>query len=199
MTSSLYRTPPAEVTADLSAVRARYDRLGADVATVRGAGVSDPAVSAAVAPLVFAEARWLDGHRWQDWLAWCDDDTMVWVPLDVTHPAAGDDQSLFLDDRRRLDERVWRFGDPFAWALVPGGTVVRSVTAVEAWPCPAESGGAPDEVLVSSSVTIQYVRLGSVWTTSGHQIHRLRARRLVHKILLLPALSAGTPHLGWLM
>ncbi|MFT4082180.1 MAG: aromatic-ring-hydroxylating dioxygenase subunit beta, partial [Nocardioides sp.] len=157
---------------------------------------------ASAAAQLAAEARWLDHERWRDWLSHCCDDTVVWVPLDTRSPHPGDDQSLFLDDRRRLDERVWRFLDPNAWALVPSGTVVRSVSGVEAWPA------GPDELVVSSVLGLQQVRAHRTWATTGRQVHRLRAvprteggtaYLLVHKIMLLPHLEAGSPHLGWLL
>lgn len=209
MTSSLYRTPAEDVSRELAGVRARYDALGDDVASVAAMPSGDPALSAAAASALLAEARLLDARRWRDWLGWCSDDAVMWVPLDLEDPRAGDGQSLFLDDRRRLDERVWRFSDPNAWALVPPGRVTRVVAGVEAW-CvtPAEERGGR-EILVSSTLSLQYVRGDTVWATAGRQVHRLRAVdepeakgpgwRLVHKTLLLPALRAGTPHLGWLL
>lgn len=196
--SPLYRTPAAALTPQLSAVRRRYDALAADVATVAAAPVAAPEVSTRMAALLRAEARWLDSRRWSDWLQWCGDDTVVWVPLSVEQPHPAADQSLFLDDRGRLDERVWRFTDPNAWALLPAGQVVRGVSAVEAWE------GPDQEVLVASVLTLQHVRAGKVWSTVGRQVHRIRleprgAGVLVHKILLLPGLDAGTAHLGWLL
>jgi 3-phenylpropionate/cinnamic acid dioxygenase small subunit len=194
--SGLYRTPGAEVTPGLAAVRARYDALAADLAAVAAAPVADPAPSAAAAAVLAAEARRLDHGRWQDWLGWCGEDTVLWVPLDVRAAHPGDDQSLFLDDRRRLDERIWRFTDPSAWALHPAGTVVRGVSGVEAWP-------SDDGMLVSSVLSIQHVRAQRTWATTARQVHRLRGTgggwRLVHKILLIPRLEAGGPHLGWLL
>lgn len=207
MTSSLYRTPAEDLTGELAGVRARYDALSADVASAATMPAADPALSAAAASALLCEARLLDARRWGDWLAWCTDDAVLWVPIDTGDPRAGDGQSLLLDDRRRLDERVWRFSDPNAWALVPAGMVTRSVAGVEAWSVTSAEEPPAQEILVSSTVSLQYVRGDTVWATAGRQVHRLRAEatareaewRLVHKVLLLPALRAGTPHLGWLL
>lgn len=207
--TGLYRTAAADVTQELAGVRARYDLIAADLAAVRAAGPADPTATGEAARCLLAEARHLDAEGWQEWLRWCDDDTVLWVPLDTRAAHPGHDQSLFLDDRRRLDERVWRFTDPNAWSLHPFGETVRSVAGVEAWPDEARndtSGEAASEILVASTLTLQHVRSGAAWSTLARQVHRLRSDpsapggwRLVHKVILLPQLAAGTPHLGWLM
>jgi 3-phenylpropionate/cinnamic acid dioxygenase small subunit len=200
VSSSLYRTDEAQVTPELRSVRDRYDALANDVVTVRHAGAPDAGLTVAIAPLLHTEARRLDAEQWQDWVAWCCEETILWVPLNTRTPHPGDDQSLFLDDRRRIDERIWRFLDPNAWGVVPTGEVVRAVSSVEAWTAP----DTPDEALVSSTIHLQHVRRGRVLRTLGRQVHRLRRGQdgmwmLLQKTLLLPELAAGTPHFGWLI
>lgn len=198
--SRLYRTPKSEVTSQLAAVRRRYDAIAADLLAAAAAPVADPGLAAEAAAVVTAEARILDARDWQRWLDWCGEETVLWVPLDVRAAHPGSDQSLFLDDRRRLDERVWRFTDPSAWALNPPASVIRGVSGVEAWPDGIE------QLLVSSVLSLQHVRARAVWSTQARQVHRLRREPsrpagwiLVHKVLLIPALDAGSPHLGWLL
>jgi 3-phenylpropionate/cinnamic acid dioxygenase small subunit len=178
-------------------VKALYQSLRDDVAFVAHAPVADPVLSASGASAVHAEARLLDARAFDRWLALWDEDATYWVPLSPD----GDpetDQALFLDDQRRLKERVWRMHDKSAWALYPEGDAVRLIGGVEAWPL-----DGPDEIIVASTIALQYVRLRSIFTTAGRQIHRLRRGadgwRLSRKILLLPAQTAGTPHLGWLL
>lgn len=187
----------AHAAAGTARVKALYGSLRGDVAFVAEAPSADPILSAAAAAALAAEARLLDARAFERWLALWDEDATYWVPLSP----GGDpetDQALFLDDHRRLRERIWRMHDKSAWALYPEGDAVRVVGGVEAWPL-----ASPDEILVASAMTIQYVRLQSVFTTAGRQIHRLRRGpdgwRLVRKILFLPAQPAGTPHLGWLL
>jgi len=178
-------------------VRALYESLRGDVAFLRQAPPADPVLSAEIATVLAGEARLLDTRAFDRWLALWDPDACYWVPLS----ADGDpehDQALFLDDYRRLTERIWRMGDTSAWALVPYGDAVRVIGSVEAW-----AGEADGEVFASSTLTIQYTRMQSLFVTSGRQIHRLRRKdntwRLSRKILLLPAQAGGTPHLGWLL
>lgn len=200
MSSPLFRTEQAQVTPELAKVRARYDAIAADAEAIAGMPAPDVVLSTEMTVLLATEARRLDGRQWSDWLSWCGDESILWVPLDTRSPHPGNDQSLFLDDRRRIEERLWRFVDPNAWAVVPGGREVRAVTGVEAWPDPVR----PSEVLVSSVLTLQHVRTQRVFSTVGRQVHRLRrdAERgwtLVQKTMLFPQLEAGSPHLGWLI
>ena len=78
-----------------------------------------------------AEARLLDDERLDDWLAGWAPDGILWVPTrPASHPGA--DQSFFLDDVRRLRERVkWR-RQSSAWSQHPPrahGTVGRPTSS----------------------------------------------------------------------
>lgn len=188
----------------VAAVHARYDALAADLRSVAERSISDPELAAGVGAFLHAEARLLDAGRFTAWLDLVAHDATVWVPLRAdAHPA--NDQSLFLDDRRRLEERVWRLADSSAWALQPAPWVTRLVGGVEAWPVePAEPAGQPgDEVLAAATLLLQHARSGRVWSGAGRTVHRLRRGpagwRIVTKIIVLPAPAAGVPHLGWLL
>lgn len=193
-------SPHLSVASDrLGAVRALYDGLATDLAFADTA--PPPAPDPAAAAFLTYEARLLDAGRRDTWLALVEAAGWFWVPLPPSrHP--GRDQSLILDDRRRLTERVWRFMDTNAWALQPGPRVVRAITGVEAWPCPAQRG----ETIVASVITLARHDARGAWSTIGRQVHRLvrmpddpAGFRIRHKILDLPALGTGTPHLAWLL
>lgn len=183
--------------AGLTRVRALYRSLAEDRDFPATAPPADPALSAGIAAALAHEARLLDQRQFARWLGLWEPDAVYWVPLTPDGDPAGD-QALFLDDHRRLKERVWRMGDASAWAIQPPGDAIRLVGGVEAWPLES-----PDEVIAVSAITLHYTRLQAVFTTAGRQVHRLRRGpegwRLSRKILLLPALAAGTPHLGWLL
>jgi benzoate/toluate 1,2-dioxygenase beta subunit len=178
-------------------VRALYESLRRDVAFLAEASPADPMLSGMIATALAGEARLLDSRAFDRWLRLWDDDATYWVPLapggDPEH-----DQALFLDDHRRLQERVGRMYDTTAWALHPQGETVRVIGNVEAWPLEGTN-----EVIASSTIAIQHTRMQALFATSGRQIHRLRRVdglwRLSRKILLLPAQEGGTPHLGWLL
>lgn len=180
----------------LARVRALYASLVSDRAFLDGAPIGAPGLAIEAATLIHAEARLLDRRQFDAWVGLWEEDATFWVPLHGDfHPSA--DQSLLLDDYRRLRERVWRMYDTSAWALQPPPQVVRLVGSVEAW----ETGD--DELLATSAIAFTHERLQQVLRLAGRQIHRLRRKpdglHIVRKILLSPDITAGTPHLGWLL
>jgi benzoate/toluate 1,2-dioxygenase beta subunit len=70
--------------------------------------------------LLEREARLLDQLRYDDWLA--------------STPRAGDPRreiSVMFDDRRRLEDRIYRFRTGYAWSQAPASRTVRLITNVE--------------------------------------------------------------------
>ena len=173
-------------------VTARYDELAELVVDVERRGPGDVALVAEAATLVAHEARLLAARRYDEWLAGWSDDAVLWVPMVPTHPAA--DQSLLLDDRRRLAERVrWR-AEPSAWGQQPPSRTTRVVGSVEAW----RSG---DRVIVRSGLVLHEHRRARAQLLVGHQIHEFvdEASRCRTKILLLPQLSLGIRNPSFLL
>lgn len=134
-------------------------------------------------------------------------DAVVWVPLRPgSHPAT--DQSLFLDDHRRLGERVaWR-RDPSAWGQQPPSVCTRVIGGVEAWsttrPSVASDPAAPGTsrvVVARSAFTLDERRHGRAQTLVGHQVHELVGDplRCRTKILLVPALADGVRNPSFLL
>jgi 3-phenylpropionate/cinnamic acid dioxygenase small subunit len=81
--------------------------------------------------LLEREARLLDQLRYEDWLAMYVRECVYWVP---STPAAGDPRreiSIMFDDRRRLEDRVYRLRTGFAWSQAPASRTVRLITNVE--------------------------------------------------------------------
>lgn len=187
---------PARSAADdaPAGVLARYDELAALLAGVDDRPPSAPDLSAAATPALMHEARLLDAGRFEDWLCGWTDDAVLWVPLSApAHP--GTDQSLLLDDRRRLAERVeWR-RDPAAWGQQPPSRTTRIVGGVEAWPAP---GGG---LITRSSLLIDEHRHGRHQQLAGYQIHELVGDDLRRrtKILVVAALGTGVRNPSFLL
>ena len=81
--------------------------------------------------LLEREARLLDQLRYDDWLALYAPECIYWVP---STPSAGDPRreiSVMFDDRRRLEDRIYRFRTGYAWSQAPASRTVRLVTNVE--------------------------------------------------------------------
>ena len=188
---------PTAATADgAAAVLARYDELAELLSGMDDRPPADPSLSAEAAAVLAHEARLLDAGRFEDWLRGWTDDAILWVPLSATaHP--GSDQSLLLDDRRRLGERIeWRC-DPSAWGQQPPSLTTRVLGSVEAWDAPS------GRLMVRSTILIDEQRHGQGERLSGCQIHELvgepGARRYRTKILVLGALSRGVRNPSFLL
>jgi 3-phenylpropionate/cinnamic acid dioxygenase small subunit len=177
-----------------AAVMARFDEVAALVASTPARPAADPGLSATASAVVHREARLLDTGQLDAWLSWFTDDAVAWVALPgVAHPAA--DQSLYLDDRRRLAERVGWHAEPSAWGQHPASTCVRTVGTVEAW---TDDG---DTVVVRSAFTLVEQRHGEHQLVAGHQVHELVGPepRCRTKVLLVPALAAGLRNPSFLL
>jgi 3-phenylpropionate/cinnamic acid dioxygenase small subunit len=93
--------------------------------------VSDVAVRDEFRRLLEREARLLDQLHYDDWLAMYAPECIYWVP---STPTAGDpprEIAIMFDDRRRLEDRVYRLRTGFAWSQAPASRTVRFITNVE--------------------------------------------------------------------
>jgi 3-phenylpropionate/cinnamic acid dioxygenase small subunit len=93
--------------------------------------IADAAVREHFRMLLEREARLLDQLRYEDWLNLFARECIYWVP---STPHAGDPRrevSVMFDDRRRLEDRVYRLRTGFAWSQAPASRTVRLVTNVE--------------------------------------------------------------------
>ena len=93
--------------------------------------VTDAAVRDEFRRLVEREARLLDQLRYDDWLAMFAAECIYWVP---STPRAGDPRceiAVMFDDRRRLEDRIYRLRTGFAWSQAPQSRTVRLITNLE--------------------------------------------------------------------
>jgi 3-phenylpropionate/cinnamic acid dioxygenase small subunit len=93
--------------------------------------VADAAVRDQFRRLLEREARLLDQLRYNDWLAMYAAECIYWVP---STPQAGDPRreiAVMFDDRRRLEDRVYRLRTGFAWSQAPASRTVRLISNVE--------------------------------------------------------------------
>ncbi|MDE0492910.1 MAG: hypothetical protein OXH54_03170 [Acidimicrobiaceae bacterium] len=176
-----------------AAVLARYDELASLLGGMDDRPGADPGLTAEAAPVLLHEARLLDAGRFEDWLEGWTSDAVLWLPLSArAHP--GTDQSLLLDDRRRLAERVdWR-REPSAWGQNPPSRTTRVVGSIEAW-------AAADGLVARSSFLIDEYRHGRHQALAGYQIHELVGDDLRRrtKILVVPALGTGVRNPSFLL
>ena len=174
-------------------VLTRYDELAALLASIDERPIGDDEAARRAAVVLHREARLLDARLLEIWLAMFTDDAVVWVPLaPLAHP--GHDQSWYLDDRRRLAERVAWHADPTAWGQHPASTTVRNIGTVEAW-------ATPSGVITHSTFTMLEQRKGDVQLVVGRQLHELVGPdlRCRSKILVVPQLADGLRNPSFLL
>src|SRR3981081_2098929 len=93
--------------------------------------ITDAAMRDELRRLLEREAGLLDQLRYDDWLALYAPECIYWVP---STPNAGDPRreiSVMFDDRRRLEDRIYRFRTGYGWSPGPAPRTVRLVTNVE--------------------------------------------------------------------
>jgi 3-phenylpropionate/cinnamic acid dioxygenase small subunit len=93
--------------------------------------VGDVAERDAFRAFLEQEARLLDQLRYEQWLNMFTAECIYWVP---STPHAGDPRrevAIMFDDRRRLEDRVFRLRTGFAWSQAPASRTVRLITNVE--------------------------------------------------------------------
>src|SRR3954470_13359332 len=104
--------------------------------------------------LVEKEARLLDQLRFNEWLALYTPECLYWVP---TSPQAGDPRrevSISFDDRRRMEDRIYRLRTGYAWSQAPKSRTVRMVSNVEVF-----STGDENARMVRSNFLISEFRV----------------------------------------
>jgi benzoate/toluate 1,2-dioxygenase beta subunit len=117
--------------------------------------------------LLEREARLLDQGRFEDWLAMYSAQCIYWIPA----TPGGDPRrevAVAFDDRRRLEDRVYRLRTGQAWSQVPASRTVRMVSNVEVFP------GRDGRLLVRSNFLTADFRVGETRYWSGWCGHRLR-------------------------
>jgi benzoate/toluate 1,2-dioxygenase beta subunit len=121
--------------------------------------------------LVEREARLLDQLRFDEWLAMYAPECIYWVP---GTPQAGDPRreiSISFDDRRRMEDRIYRLRTGYAWSQAPKSRTVRMISNVEVF-ATAESTVR----MVRSNFLISEFRVDGTRFLSGWCGHRFGQR-----------------------
>jgi len=129
--------------------------------------VADVAERDRLRMLVEREARLLDQLDFDPWLAMYAPECIYWVP---GTPNAGDPRreiAISFDDRRRMEDRIYRLRTGYAWSQAPKSRTVRMVTNVEVFR--ARQG---DARMVRSNYLISEFRVDGTRTLSGWCGHR---------------------------
>jgi benzoate/toluate 1,2-dioxygenase beta subunit len=127
--------------------------------------------------LLEREARLLDQLRYEDWLKLYARECVYWVPAT---PNAGDPRrevAVMFDDRRRLEDRVYRLRTGFAWSQAPASRTVRLIANVEVF----ATGDDAARMVRSNFLITEFwgdeTRILSGW--AGHRCTREDGRWLI--------------------
>lgn len=131
-------------------------------------GQSSSASREAVEQFLFHEARLLDTHRFEEWLALYADDATYWVPLEAQQADPFNTSSIIHDDRTLLELRVRQITHPRAHARRPLARTVHQVGNVQIL-----SGNA-EELQVASTLILFEYRLEVQRSWAALVEHRLR-------------------------
>jgi len=146
---------------------------------------------------IYREARLMDEHRYDEWLALWTDDAVYWVPSNNDESDPMQNVSIIYDDRRRISDRINRLKSGMAYAQKPPSRMRRVVSNLE-----VEEGGN-DEVTVYSNFVLTEIRRGirNIWC--GRTVHRLRMEngdlKMGFKKVLLLENDAEIPSLVFLI
>ena len=121
--------------------------------------------------LLEEEARLLDHDRLEDWLKLFCPECIYWVPASATGGDPRREVAISFDDRRRMEDRVFRLRTGFAWSQKPKSRTVRMVSNVEVF-----DTGKRDVRMVRSNFLISEFRPDGVRFLSGWCGHRFVAR-----------------------
>src|SRR5947208_11921652 len=104
--------------------------------------------------LLEREARLLDELRFDEWLAMYAPECIYWVP---GTPGGGDPRreiAISFDDRRRMEDRIYRLRTGYAWSQAPKSRTVRLISNVRVFA--TKDSGAP---MFRSSLVISQFRI----------------------------------------
>jgi benzoate/toluate 1,2-dioxygenase beta subunit len=126
--------------------------------------------------LIEKEARLLDQLRFDEWLALYCPECVYWVP---GTPEAGDPRreiAISFDDRRRMEDRIYRLRTGYAWSQAPKSRTMRMVSNVEVFAAKNNDKTAGGARMVRSNYLISEFRVDGTRYLSGWCGHRFVER-----------------------
>src|SRR3954471_15031036 len=136
--------------------------------------IKDPKTRDECRQLLEREARLLDQSRFEDWLAMYAENCIVWVPAAETAGDPRREVAIYFDDRRRLEDRIFRLRTGKAWSQVPASRTVRLVSNVEVF-------SQKQRLMVRSNLLITEFRAGETRLVAAWCAHRLAGGRIEAK------------------
>ena len=143
------------------------------------AEITDVALRDSCRRLVEKEACLLDQDRLDDWLVLYAPECLYWVPAT---PHGGDPRreiAVCFDDRRRLEDRLFRLNNDFAWSQKPRSRTARLISNTTVY-----GTNAASEFMVRSTFFTSEFQAGDRRTYTGWYGHRIREVGATWEILV---------------
>jgi benzoate/toluate 1,2-dioxygenase subunit beta len=136
-----------------------------------------------VEEFLFHEAKLIDEHLYDEWLALWTEDGLYWVPCNTDDADPARQAMIIYDNRERLGERIYRLTSGAAWAQQPRSRTRRLISNVEVR---LNEGG----YVVESNCIIAELRRSKQDIFAARMLHTLRPagesfRIALKKVLLL--------------
>jgi 3-phenylpropionate/cinnamic acid dioxygenase small subunit len=117
--------------------------------------------------LLYREARCLDDHCYQEWLAMFGENASYWIPCNGEGKDPNREISLVFDDRQRLADRIGRLESGLAHAQSPASKTKRLVSNVQI------ENATETAATVLSGFILYELRRGKERIFAGRYEHRL--------------------------
>jgi 3-phenylpropionate/cinnamic acid dioxygenase small subunit len=131
--------------------------------------VQDPNERDRFRRLLEHEARLLDQMLFEDWLKLFTPECAYWVPATRDAGDPRREVAMTLDDRRRLEDRVFRFRTGYAWSQAPPSRTSRLISNAEVF-----TSSVQDQRMVRSNFIVSEFWDGDIRTLAGWNGHRFR-------------------------
>jgi benzoate/toluate 1,2-dioxygenase subunit beta len=146
---------------------------------------------------LFREARLMDEHRYEEWLALWTSDAVYWIPCTHEDTDPLRQVSIIYDNRAKLGDRIARLQSGSVLAQDPKPRMRRVISNLE-----IERTAATEATVESNFVLVQ-ARGANQYVWCGRSIHRLREQdggiRIAHKKILLVNSDQEMPVLQFLI
>jgi len=132
---------------------------------------------------LYREARLMDSHAYDEWLALWADDGLYWIPSNDDDIDPQRHVSIVYENKPRLEDRIIRLKSGVAYAQDPKSRLSRVVSNVEV------EEGENNEIVVHCTFNLTALRRSKMDTFAGHVLYRLRpyesSFKIVYKKVLL--------------
>lgn len=117
---------------------------------------------------LYREARLMDRHVYDEWLALWTDDALYWVPCNEDDIDPERHVSIVYENKRGLEDRIARLKSGAAYAQDPKSRLSRVISNIEI------EEGSNGELVVHSTFNLTALRRRRMDTFAGRTTHTLR-------------------------